>query len=145
MNTCPGTDALTTIAGALEWDVDAGIRHLSSCEACADQLRALRDVRIAYETHELLPHGIEQRITHALHEEGLREGRRTRRGRSAGDLIEAILAGGTALAVVNTGGVDVSAALSTIVFGVVATSLFAYRVIRSTHSTAVRSSSPSIQ
>ena len=145
MNSCPGTDALATIAGALEWDVETGIRHLSSCESCAHQLGVLRDVRLAYEIDAPLPAGMERRITSALHEAAFREEKRTRRAQGIGDLIEAILAGATALAVVNTGGVDVSAAVSAGVFAVVATSLFAYRVIRSTHATAVRSSSPSIQ
>jgi hypothetical protein len=133
MNQCPGTDALTTIAGALEWDVEAGIRHLSTCDACERQLRALREVRVAYEIEAPLPPHVAERITTALRDEAAREERRTNRAQNAGNFIEAILAGGTALAVVNTGGVDVPPALSAGVFAVVATSLFAYRAIRSSH------------
>ena len=145
MNHCPGTDALTTIAGALEWDVEQGIAHLGSCASCGGQLRALRDVRTAYAAEERLPDVVTQKITAALAEAAALERTRRKRSQNLGDVVEALLAGGTALAILNTGGMDVPAVLSAAVFAVVATSLFSYRVIRSSHSTAVRSSSPSIQ
>jgi predicted anti-sigma-YlaC factor YlaD len=136
MSDCPGTDALATIAGALEWDVDEGVKHLTSCDACREQLRALRDVYVAYEASESVPEHVLARVGSAVAHEAARERSRGRKVENVGDVIEAILAGATAMAVLQTGGLDVPAALRIVVFGVVATSLFAYRTIRSSHSTA---------
>ena len=137
MSNCPGTDALATIAGALEWEVDEGLKHLTSCTACGEQLRALRDVHSAYEAHEPVPESVLARVNAVIADEAAGERAKHRKVQNLGDLVEAILAGVTALAVVNTGGINVPAALSAAVFAVVATSLFAYRTIRSSHSTAV--------
>jgi hypothetical protein len=145
MTSCPGTDALATIAGALEWDVEQGIKHLSRCETCASNLHALRSVHEAFDVREEVPESVVASIAGAITQSARRERARGKRVQSLGDVIEATLAGFTALAVVNTGGLEVGAAVNASVFAVVATSLFAYRVLRSSHSTAVRSSSPSIQ
>lgn len=145
MTHCPGTDALATIAGALEWDVEQGIKHLSSCESCASNLHALRSVHDTFDVREEVPESVVAGIRAAISASAQQESARGKRVQSFGDVIEAALAGLTALAVVNTGGLDVGSTVNASVFVVVATSLFAYRVMRSNHSTAVRSSSPSIQ
>ena len=145
MTNCPGTDALATIAGALEWDVEQGIKHLSTCETCARNLHALRSVHDTYDVREEVPETVLTRISATITESAQQERARGKRVQSLGDVIEAALAGLTALVVVNTGGLEVGAAANASVFAVVATSLFAYRVLRSNHATAVRSSSPSIQ
>ncbi|HEY0305854.1 MAG TPA: hypothetical protein VGC44_12860 [Longimicrobiales bacterium] len=145
MTNCPGADALATIAGALEWDVEQGIKHLSSCEVCGEQLRALRAVRVAYDVREDVPASVVARIGDAIGAAAARERTRGKRTQSLGDIIEAVLAGLTALTLLSTGGMDVPVAVGAGVFGLVATSLFAYRVTRSSHATAVRSSSGSIQ
>ena len=145
MTSCPGTDALATIAGALDWDVEQGIKHLSNCESCASNLDALRSVHAGFDVREEVPENVVANIAAAITESARQERARGKRVQSLGDVIEAALAGFTALAVVNTGGLEVGAAVNASVFAVVATSLFAYRVLRSNHSTAARSSSPSIQ
>jgi hypothetical protein len=137
MTNCPGTDALATIAGALEWDVEQGLKHLSSCEACSEELRALRDVRVAYDEREAVPESVVSRIGSAIDAVAARERARGQRVHNLGDLVEAALAGLTAVTLLSTGGVDVPLLMRAGVFALVATSLFAYRTIRSSHSTAV--------
>lgn len=145
MSNCPGTDALVTIAGALAWDVDEGIRHLTSCVQCREQLQLLASVHGTYDEYDDLNAQTIAQITQMLAAEAGQEARRGRRVRAMGDVAEALLAGGTAVAVVSASGLTVSGMLSAGLFAVVATSLFGYRVIRSSQATASPNSSPSIQ
>jgi hypothetical protein len=145
MNDCPGTDALTTIASALEWDVEDGLRHLSSCADCAQQLRIVQTTHAAYEEHEVVPDSMVALITKQLAEQAAHETVRGRRAQSLANVVEALLAGGTAVTVLNTGGLSTPIDLSATVFAMVATSLFSYRVWRSNQATASASSAPSIQ
>jgi hypothetical protein len=145
MSQCPGTDALVTIAGALEWDVEAGLKHLTTCESCSEELRALHDVHAAYEAEEPVPDRVLARIDRLVADAAVRERAWGRRAQNLGDIVEALLAGATALAVLAAGGLQMPATLSVTVFAITATSLFGYRVFASSHSTAARNSSPSIQ
>ncbi|HET9439840.1 MAG TPA: hypothetical protein VFO52_06700 [Longimicrobiales bacterium] len=145
MSNCPGADALVTIAGALAWDVDEGIRHLTSCVQCRNQLQLLASVHGTYDGYDDLSEQALAQITLTLSAEAEREAHRGRRARAVGDVAEALLAGGTAVAVVSASGLAVSGTLGAGLFVVVATSLFGYRVMRSSHATAAPNSSPSIQ
>lgn len=147
MNECPGTDALTTIASALEWDVDNGVRHLNSCATCAEQLRALQVTRESYdesiEVSRQDVDGILRKISVAADQERTRD----RRKHTVGNFVEAMLAGGTAVTVLSASGSGVSAAAlpGALTFAVVAAAVFSYRVFASSQATASASSSPSIQ
>ena len=145
MSNCPGTDALTTIAGALEWNVEDGLRHLSTCPDCVQQLRTVQSAHAAYEERAEVPERVVAMINHTLTQAAAQETARGRRAQSIGNLVEAMLAGGTAVAVLNAGGLSASLDVSATIFAMVATSLFGYRVWRSSQATASTSSSPSIQ
>lgn len=147
MSECPGTDALTTIASALDWDVENGMRHLNSCAACAEQLRALQITRESYEESAEIGRQDVDRILRTVSAAADRERMRNRRKHAVGNVIEAMLAGGTAVTVLNASGAGAGAdALpATLTFVVVALALLSYRVFASSHATASANSSPSIQ
>jgi hypothetical protein len=145
MTRCPGTDALTTIASALEWDVEDGMRHLSSCAACAAQLHALQATHEAFEETSEVAGADVDRIMSAIAQQAEQEHTRGRRAQTLGDVIEALLAGATAVTVVSASGAPAPQAINALTFVIVASALFAYRVFFSSQSSASRSSSPSIQ
>jgi lysozyme family protein len=145
MSECPGTDALTTIASALDWDVENGVRHLSSCPNCAQQLHALQVTYEVYDESENFAAKDVDRIMHKIAGEAEREHVRDRKKQTVANVIEALLAGGTAVTVLNASGSGAAPAASALTFAIVATALFAYRVFASSHAIASRSSSPSIQ
>ena len=145
MTECPSTDALTTIADALAWDVDAGLRHLASCSKCAVELDALQTTHVAYEEQQVVAGDVVADITTALSNAARVERARQQQKQSIGNIIEAILAGATALAVASGGGMAITNPGAVAIFAVVASGLFGYRVLTSSHSMDVRNSSPSIQ
>lgn len=127
MKRCPGTDALTTIASALEWDVEDGVRHLNTCPECAQQLRALQLTYLSYEESAEVSPAETNSIMHAIAEAGKRERAVTRRKGAIGDFVEALLAGGTAVTVLNGFGGGVPSNALVLTFAIVATALFGYR------------------
>jgi hypothetical protein len=145
MKDCPGSDALTTIASALDWDVDSGLRHLSTCTDCAQQLRSVESTHAAYDERVAVPERVVSAITNRLSQEAALESARGQKTQSIGNVIEALLAGGTAVTVLNTGGLSTPPTLTVTVFAIVATSLFSYRVFRSSHASTSANSSSAIQ
>lgn len=142
---CPGADALATIAAALDWNVEHGLRHLDTCAVCAEQLHALQLTHDAFEERVAVSDDVVARISHLIAAEAQQETRRERQRNKLGNVIEAILAGLTGVVVASSGGVGVARAATVLIFGAVAMSVFAYRVFASSQATASRSSSPSIQ
>jgi hypothetical protein len=127
MKDCPSTDALATIAGALEWDVEAGMRHLNSCALCAEQLQMLQITHDAYEERaEISPSDVNS-IMQAIAQESARERVRGRRTRTLGDIVEALLAGGTAVTVISASAGAAPTNVMVLTFAIVATALFGYR------------------
>jgi glycerol dehydrogenase-like iron-containing ADH family enzyme len=132
MSKCPGTDALTTIASALEWDVEQGLRHVNTCPECAEQLRALQLTHQAYEEGEEVSPVEVNSIVAALADARAAEHVRNRRTSRIGDVVEALLAGGTAVTVLNATGTAAPTSVAVATFGVVAMGLLGYRVMKTT-------------
>jgi hypothetical protein len=131
MKNCPGTDALTTVASALEWDVEGGVRHLSSCSECAQRLHALQLTHEVYdESEELVARDVDS-IMNMLAGAADRERARGQRTQVFGNVIEALLAGASAVAVVSASDLPAPTTVTALTFAVVATALFAYRVFTS--------------
>ena len=145
MSECPSADALTTIADALDWDVEHGLRHLNTCGACAEQLQALQHTHDAFEETVAVSDDVVAKITHLIAAERVHESSHEQRRNKLGNVIEALLAGLTGVVVVSGGGIGGSGAAVALVFGAVATTVFAYRVFASSHVKASRNSSASIQ
>jgi transcriptional regulator NrdR family protein len=127
MSKCPDTDALTSVASALDWDSENGIRHLSSCADCQQQLRTLEQTHVAYaETGSVAATDIErilQKLSTAREEEEVRQ----RGGRTLTNLVEAALAGATALTIVQASGATAPATLTAIIFALTAGAVLGYR------------------
>lgn len=142
---CPSADALTTIAGALDWDVEHGLQHLNRCSACAEQLRALQFTHDAFNERVAVGDDVVTRITHLISAEARHEKTREQRRHKLGNVIEAGLAGLTGVVAASGGGVGLSGGATAVVFAAVATAVFGYRVFASSQATASRNSPASIQ
>ena len=129
MNECPSADALTTIASALEWNTERGLHHLAACANCQSRLAVLQLAHAAYLTAEQVPDATIARISDALSSEAEHARSRNTRGQQLGHLIEALIAGATAVAVVAAGGLPVSSDLRVMAFVVVASGMLVYRFI----------------
>ena len=136
MKSCPGTDALTTVASALEWDAQGGIQHLSTCPECAQRLHALQLTHEVYDESEELAARDVDRIMNVLASEAERERARDQRNQVWGNIIEAMLAGASAVAVVSASDLPAPTTVTALTFAVVATALFAYRVFTSRRAAA---------
>jgi hypothetical protein len=142
---CPSADALATIGGALDWDVDHGLHHLNTCASCAEQLRALQITHDAFEASVALSNDVVAKITHLISAEAQHEQTREHRRYKLGNVIEAVLAGLTGVVVASGGGVGLSGTAAALVFAAVATAVFGYRVLASSQANASRNSPASIQ
>jgi hypothetical protein len=142
---CPSADALTTIAGALDWEVERGLHHLNTCSACAEQLRALQFTHDAFGESVAVGDDVVARITHLISAEARHEAAREHRRHTLGNVIEAVLAGATGVVVASGGGVGLSGGATALVFAAVATAVFGYRVFASSQADASRNSPASIQ
>ena len=131
MKNCPGTDALTTVASALEWDVQGGVRHLNSCPECAQRLHALQVTHDVYEESEELAARDVDGIMTVLASAAEQERVSGQRKEVWGNIIEAMLAGASAVAVVSASDLPAPTTVTALTFAVVATALFAYRVFTS--------------
>ena len=138
MKDCPSTDALATIAGALEWDVESGMRHLNSCTQCAQQLHALQSTHNAYEERAEITATEVNSIMQAIAQESAREQVRGRRTRTLGDIVEALLAGGTAVTVISASAGAAPTNVMVLTFAIVATALFGYRKFNANEKVAGR-------
>ena len=142
---CPSADALTTIAGALDWDVEHGLQHLNTCRACVEQLRTLQVTHQVFEESVAVSDDVVAKITHLISAEAQHEAAREQRRHTFGNVIEAVLAGVTGVVVASGGGVGLSGSVTALVFTAVATAVFAYRVFASSQAVASRNSPASIQ
>ena len=145
MKECPTADALTSIGAALDWDVDAGLRHVINCDDCGQQLRVLQLTHESMTKSEEVGADVVAKISHLITAEAAHERARDARKQNLGKAIEALLAGITAVAIGNGGGGGLSSGVSVAVFAMAATAVLAYRVLFSSQATASRSSAPSIQ
>jgi hypothetical protein len=142
---CLGADVLTTIANALDWDVEHGLRHLNTCNICGDQLRALQVTHDAFAESVAVSDDVVAKITHLISAEADHEQARERRRHKLGNIVEALLAGLTGVMVASGGGVGMSGSATALVFAAVATTVFGYRAFASSHASASRNSAASIQ
>ena len=145
MKECPNIDSLTTIGAALDWDVDNHLRHLISCQHCAEQLRLLQSTHHSFAIEETVSDDVVAKIAHLMSAEAAHEKARSQRVQKLGFGIEALLAGFTAVAIANGGGVGLSESVSLMIFALAGSAVLAYRVFASSQSSASRSSGPSIQ
>jgi hypothetical protein len=92
MKLCPEADALVTIGGALEWDVDHGLRHLQSCADCRDRMQLLQSVHTAFAPEETLDEVTIARLEAAVQGAAHAEHAATQRTRRRVHVVEVLLA-----------------------------------------------------
>lgn len=103
MTRCLDTDTLATVGAALEWDVEAGARHLLGCASCQDTLRQLASAHAAL-AEEVPPRaGFIEDVMRAL---PVDEPEPVATGWKVADLVNPALAAVTALAVIVAGAGD---------------------------------------
>ena len=106
LGTCPDTDAIVTIATALDWEIEAGLEHLQRCAECNTRIGVLQATRVALAQAESVDPALEARIGQALRARAKLEsaetpqstgtGRRSARAARVISVAEAVLAGAVA-------------------------------------------------
>lgn len=104
MMECPGSDALATIAAALDWNVEEALEHVRTCADCRGRLATLTATHAAFQADEMVPEYVVARITGAIAGEARGNAERARAGERTARAIEAVLAGATALVIVLAAG-----------------------------------------
>jgi predicted anti-sigma-YlaC factor YlaD len=107
MKECPDTDAIVTIADALEWDVVEGLRHLQTCDDCRARLDTLQVARAALSETQPVDAALLARVAHAVSVEAQDERERTRRTERRASALEALLAGVAAPVVLISSGFEI--------------------------------------
>lgn len=86
MKECLDTDAIVTVAAALDWDVAESLRHLNTCDDCRARIDTLRVTHAAMSEVSPVPDDALARVGDALRAEAREErahGRRADRWASA--------------------------------------------------------------
>jgi anti-sigma factor RsiW len=126
MRECPDTDAIITVAAALDWDVAEGLRHLKTCDDCRARLGALRVTRAAISEAEPVPEAALARVAEALRAEASEERGRSVRGDRWVSALEAALAAVGAPLVLATSGIEIGSIAAGLVAGAVGAGLLMY-------------------
>jgi hypothetical protein len=130
MKGCPDTDAMVTIADAMNWEVAEGLRHLQTCEECRTRVEALQLTRAAFTEEEPVEAADVQRISAALGAAAHSERARAHAARRWADAIEAVMAGITAVILLVSGGIEIrSISAALLGFALGATFLIVGRVL----------------
>ena len=106
MNDCMGTDALASIAAALEWKLDAGLEHLRTCAECRTRLAVMVSIHQAVALEIDVPEKTLTSIGQAIKRESDLERGRSRNIEVFVKGAEALLAGVTAVVAVISARVD---------------------------------------
>ena len=97
MTECPGTDALTTATEALGWDFARAARHIDECPQCRGRLALIEQTHEAFDAVDAIEPAVLAAIGTALRVESRAASKRA-------SLLEAALAGCTAIVVVASAG-----------------------------------------
>ena len=104
MKECLDTDAIVTVAAALDWDVAEGLRHLNTCDDCHARIDTLRVTHAVLSEVNAVPDAALARVADALRAEAREErGRARRADRWAGALEAALAAVGAPLVLASSG------------------------------------------
>jgi predicted anti-sigma-YlaC factor YlaD len=106
MRACPETDAIVTIARALDWDVAEGLRHLQACGECRATIDALQLTRSALAETEAIDDATLARISALVRAEARRERPRGLHVARWASIVEAVLAGVAAPIVLVSSGIE---------------------------------------
>ena len=107
MKECLDTDAIVTVAAALDWDVAEGLRHLTTCDDCRARIDTLRVTHAAMSEISAVPDDALARVTDAVRAEAREERGRTRRADRWASALEAALAGVGAPLVLASSGIEI--------------------------------------
>lgn len=110
MRECIGIDELVGISRAVEDDIDATLRHLETCRDCREQLEDLHVARAAITETVLLSDAALERVAAAVRDEALRERTRVQAARPWANVLEALLAAATAVALLIWSGIRIAPA-----------------------------------
>lgn len=119
MKECLDTDAIVTVAAALDWDVAEGLRHLNTCDDCRARIDTLRFTHAAMTEVDAVPDAALARVADALRAEARVERARARRMDRWANGLEAALAGVGAPLVLVSSGIEIGS----IAVGLVAAAL----------------------
>lgn len=134
MSQCPSADTLATIAAALDWNTDNGLRHLTTCANCIEQMRLVQSAHAAFDQELPVGDDVVAKISHLISAEAAHERGREQRKAQIGNGIEALLAGLTGVAVVSGGGINMPGGAMAAVFGTVAMVVLGYRAFASSRA-----------
>lgn len=73
MNRCLQEDRLVDIGHALDWEVEAGLRHLQNCASCAAMLADLQELRDVLAQQERVTPELLTQMMNAIETEAARE------------------------------------------------------------------------
>jgi hypothetical protein len=107
MKECTDTDAIVTVAAALDWNVAEGLRHLTTCDDCRARIDMLRVTHAAMSEVDAVPDAALARVADALRAEARAERGRARRADRWANALEAALAGVGAPLVLASSGIEI--------------------------------------
>jgi predicted anti-sigma-YlaC factor YlaD len=117
MKECPDTDAIVSIADALDWDVAEGLHHLQTCDECRARIEALRSTRTALSETEPVDDAVLARIAGALHTEARAERTRARDAHRWASALETVLAAVAAPTVLVASGIEIGSMTACLLTG----------------------------
>ena len=125
MKACPDIDAMVTIADALHWDVDEGLRHLQTCADCRARVHVLAATHAALSEEEHVDDVTLAQITSALSSASRSEQSAERRTERRLSVVEAILAAVAAPVALVSGGASADSVPALAIAAMLAATLLA--------------------
>ena len=126
MRECPDSDAIVSIADALDWEVAEGLQHLQTCADCRARIATLQAARSALLDAQPVEALVLDRITDALSEAAHHERVRARRTQRWASVAEAVLAGAAAPVVLVSGGVQIGSMAAVLLTGALGSAFVVY-------------------
>ena len=126
MKECLDTDAIVTVAAALDWDVAEGLRHLNTCDDCRARIDTLRVTLAAMSEVNAVPDASLARVADALRAEAREERARARRADRWASALEAALAAVGAPLVLASGGIEIGSTAVGLVAAALGAALLLY-------------------
>jgi hypothetical protein len=126
MKECLDTDAIVTVAAALDWDVAEGFRHLTTCDDCRARIDTLRFTHAAMSEVSAVPDAALARVADALRAEAREERGRTRRTVRWASALEVALAGVGAPLVLASSGIEIGSVAVALVTAALGAALLLY-------------------
>ena len=126
MKECLDTDAIVTVAAALDWDVAEGLRHLNSCDDCRARIETLRVTHAAMSEVNAVPDAALARVADAVRAQAREERGRGRRAHRWASALEAALAAVGAPLVLASGGIEIGSTAVGLVAAALGAALLLY-------------------